>query len=162
MKTIIVAKGLDNAIGQDNELLCRLSNDLKFFKKTTSGHLILMGRKTYESINRPLPNRVNVILTNNKNYKAEGCHIVNSITEAEEFFKDYEKIFIIGGAQIYNLFADRVDRYMITQIKANFPDADSHFTDLDYTKLNLIEKTEFKADEKNEYDFDVEIYTVNK
>ena len=101
MVTIIAAIANNNALGKDNDLIWHLPADLKRFKKVTSGHHILMGRNTFESIGKPLPNRTTVIITRNKNYKQEGCIVVDSIEKAIDVAKNDEQIFIIGGAQIY-------------------------------------------------------------
>jgi len=101
MITIIAAIAKNNALGKDNDLIWHLPEDLKRFKKITSGHHILMGRNTFESIGKPLPNRTTIIITRNKEYFKEGCLVAHGLEEAIEMAKEDEKIFIIGGAQIY-------------------------------------------------------------
>ena len=103
MLSIIVAKSRNNAIGKDNQLLWKISDDLKRFKALTTGHTIIMGRKTFESLGRVLPNRFHIVLTRDENYKIEdeNVKIVNNITEIDSLIKDEKENFVIGGAQIY-------------------------------------------------------------
>ena len=152
MITIIAAIGEDNALGKDNDLIWHLPADLKRFKKVTSGHHILMGRNTFESIGKPLPNRTTVIITRNKAYKQEGCIVVNSLEEAIKVAEKDEKIFIIGGAQIYayaieNNLADKLD---ITIVHQKF-EADVYFPKIDVTKWKEVSRETFEADEQNTY-----------
>lgn len=154
MITIIAAIAKDNALGKDNDLIWHLPADLKRFKKVTSGHHILMGRNTFESIGKPLPNRTTIIITRNKNYFKEGCLIAHSLEEAIALVENDDSIFIIGGAQIYKeaIKKDLVDRLDITKVHHAF-DADVFFPEID---LNIWEETnreDFKADEKNKFDY---------
>jgi dihydrofolate reductase len=118
MITIIAAIAKNNALGKDNDLIWHLPEDLKRFKKLTSGHHILMGRNTFESIGKPLPNRTSVIITRNKHYYKDGCLIAHSLEEALELASKDEEIFIIGGAQIYDyaLQKDVADALEITLV----------------------------------------------
>jgi len=119
MITIVVAMGLKNEIGADNQLLWHLPKDLKHFKEITSGHPIIMGRKTYESIGKPLPNRTNIVVSRKKDWFEEGILIVGSIKEALKFAKKMdENIYIIGGGNIYEQTIDLADRLEVTQVKA--------------------------------------------
>ena len=154
MVTIIAAIANNNALGKDNDLIWHLPADLKRFKKVTSGHHILMGRNTFESIGKPLPNRTTVIITRNKDYKAAGCIVVDSIEKAIEVAKADEHIFIIGGAQVYKqtIAANLVDQLDITQVHHSF-DADVYFPEIDSDIWKEVAREEFKADEKNKYDF---------
>ncbi|MDG1529271.1 MAG: dihydrofolate reductase [Polaribacter sp.] len=154
MVTIIAAIANNNALGKDNDLIWHLPADLKRFKKVTSGHHILMGRNTFESIGKPLPNRTTVIITRNKNYKQEGCIVVDSIEKAIDVAKNDEQIFIIGGAQIYKqtIASNLVDQLDITQVHHSF-DADVYFPEIDSDIWKEVAREEFKADEKNKYDF---------
>lgn len=129
--TIIAAIADNHALGKDNQLLWHLSEDLKFFKRTTQNHPIIMGRKTFDSIGRALPNRLNIIVSKQlKDGDIAGCSIVSSLTEAIDLAKKHEteEIFIIGGAQIYALALSEelVDRLLLTQVKQNF-EADVFF-----------------------------------
>jgi dihydrofolate reductase len=157
--SLIVAVAENNVIGKDNDLIWHLPNDMKFFKETTQNHHVIMGRKNFESIPerfRPLPNRTNVIITRQQNYKAEGCIIVNSIEEALEIAKSNEdnEPFIIGGGQIYKLALDAnlVDKIYLTKVHQKF-DGDTFFPSLN-SNWKEIEKTENKADEKHKYNYD--------
>ena len=154
MVTIIAAIANNNALGKDNDLIWHLPADLKRFKKVTSGHHILMGRNTFESIGKPLPNRTTVIITRNKNYKQEGCIVVDSIEKAIDVAKNDEQIFIIGGAQIYKqtIASNLVDQLDITQVHHSF-DADVYFPEIDSDIWKEVAREEFKANEKNKYDF---------
>jgi dihydrofolate reductase len=148
----IVATDLNNAIGKNNQLLWHLPADLKFFKTTTMGCPILMGRKTYESIGRLLPGRKNIIISRNTNYKVEGALIFNSIEEAIKNLTEEDKIFIIGGAEIYNQSLSITNEVYRTLIKSRF-EADTYFKDLTATNFKLVWEECFDADEKNKFDY---------
>lgn len=126
MISIIVAIARHGAIGKDNALLWHISDDLKRFKRITSGHPVVMGRKTYESLGRPLPNRINVVITRNTNFRAEGCTVVHSMAEAVSLFPATEEVFVIGGAQIYAEALDIADKFYLTKVEAQY-DADTFF-----------------------------------
>ncbi len=155
----IVAVAENNVIGKDNDLIWRLPADLKYFKKTTSGHHILMGRKNYESIGKPLPNRTSVIITRNKDYKAEGCIVVNSITEALEVAKanGETEAFIIGGGEIYKSSMDKTDKIYYTEVHESF-DGDTFYPELDKGKWKEISRETHSKDEKNPYDYSFVVY----
>jgi len=158
MLTIIAAIAENNALGKNNDLIWHLPADLKRFKKTTTGHHIIMGRNTFESIGKPLPNRTTVIITRNLEYKADGCVIVNSLEKALEVAKNDATPFIIGGAQIYEqaiLFADKLD---ITEVHQSF-DADVFFPKIDTTIWKEISREHFTADEKNKFDYSFVSYS---
>ncbi|CAI8173524.1 MAG: Dihydrofolate reductase [Polaribacter sp. SA4-10] len=154
MITIIAAISKNNALGKDNDLIWHLPADLKRFKKVTSGHYILMGRNTFESIGKPLPNRTSVIITRNTDYNKDGCLIANSIEQALELSKKQETVFIIGGAQVYKQAIDRdlVDQLDITLVHEEF-DADVFFPEIDPMIWKEVSRENFMADEKNKYDF---------
>ncbi|PCI10639.1 MAG: diacylglycerol kinase [Flavobacteriaceae bacterium] len=150
--TIIAAIAENNALGKNNDLIWHLPADLKRFKKTTTGHHIIMGRNTFESIGKPLPNRTTVIITRNPDYKVEGCIVVNSLEKALEIAKNDETPFIIGGAQIYKQAISIADKLDITEVHHSF-DADVFFPEID---TNIWEETSrelFKADEKNKFEY---------
>ncbi len=154
MITIIAAIAKNNALGKDNDLIWYLPGDLKRFKKTTTGHHILMGRNTYESIGKPLPNRTTIIITRNENYFKDGCLIANSLEDAVVLAKEDEQIFIIGGAQVYkyameNNMADTLD---ITLVHHEF-EADVFFPEIDLNIWEEVAREDFKADEKNKFDY---------
>ncbi|MDX2174616.1 MAG: dihydrofolate reductase [Bacteroidota bacterium] len=147
----IVATDLNNAIGKNNQLLWHLPTDLKFFKKTTMGCPVIMGRKTYESIGRLLPGRKNSIITRNSNYKIEGAFIFNSIDDALKNLNE-EKVFIIGGAEIYNQSLKQTTEVYRTLVKHSF-EADTYFPKLENNNFKLVWEECFTADEKNKYDY---------
>lgn len=125
MITLIAAAGENNELGKDNDLLWHLPNDFKRFKTLTSGHYIIMGRKTFESFPKPLPNRTHIIITRNKNYNVpEGCFVVNSIEKALEICPKDETIYIIGGGEIYKQSIDIADCIELTRVHSTF-DADA-------------------------------------
>ena len=154
MVTLIAAISKNNALGKDNDLIWHLPADLQRFKKVTSGHHILMGRNTFESIGKPLPNRTTIIITRNTNYFKDGCLIANSLEDAIELAKEDQEIFIIGGAQIYKqaLEKDLVDKLDITIVHEEF-EADAFFPEIHSSIWKEIAREDFKADEKNKYDY---------
>lgn len=153
MTTIVVAMGNKREIGVDNNLLWHLPKDLKHFKDITSGHPIIMGRKTYESIGKPLPNRTNIVVSRKADWFEEGILIVGSIKEAIKFAKKIdENIFIIGGGNIYAQTIDLADRLEVTQVDADFP-ADTFFPKIDAKVWAKTNETCHEKDEKNNFDF---------
>ncbi|MDO3693594.1 dihydrofolate reductase [Wenyingzhuangia sp. chi5] len=152
MITLIAAIGDNNELGKNNDLIWHLPADLKRFKQITTGHHIIMGRKTYESIGKPLPNRTTIIITRNKNYKVEGCITTNSLENAIEIAKNDDNAYVIGGAKIYNKAIDLVDELDICEVHRSF-DADVFFPKIDKSIWKEIKREEFKSDEKNIYDY---------
>ncbi|MDO9595426.1 MAG: dihydrofolate reductase [Lutibacter sp.] len=153
MVTIIAAIAANNALGKDNQLIWHLPVDLKRFKKTTLNHAVIMGRKTYESLGKPLPNRANILITRDKNYKAEGCLVVNSVKEALKAAAEVdENPFILGGAEIYKQAMPFTDKLDITFVHHQF-EADVFFPEIDKTIWKETSRENFKADEKNKYDY---------
>lgn len=152
MLSMIVAMGENNAIGKDNDLLWHLPEDFKHFKKTTMGKPILMGRKTYESIGKPLPGRENIVITRDKRFTAEGVTIVNSIDAALSASEQYDEVMIIGGASFYQQMLPMVDRLYITLVHQTF-EADAFFPDINMNEWAEIERSEYAADERHAYDF---------
>ena len=151
--SIIAALDKNNAIGYKNNLLCYLPADLKHFKQLTTGHTIVMGRKTFESLPKgALPRRKNVVLTKNKNFRCKNCEIIHSPDELFGLSHESEEIFIIGGAQIYNLFINKADRLYLTHIHHRF-EADTYFPEFDLSKWKIVEKKDFEKDEKNKFSF---------
>jgi len=156
--SLIVAIANNKAIGNKGELLIYLPKDLKWFKQTTIGHTIIMGRKTFESLpNGALPKRKNIILSRDKKYTAKSCIIINSIDDLKKQVLDDEECFVIGGAQIYNQFLPFVDRLYITRIYKDF-EADTFFPEINFSDWNLIQKINNKVDERNFADFDFLVY----
>ena len=119
--SLIVAKGEQNQIGKNNSLPWKIKDDLKLFKKTTLNHTIIMGRKTFESIGRPLPHRKNIVISNDKDYKSNGVEIFNNIEDVIKFTQTEEEIFICGGAEIYKYFLDNnlANRLYISEVACN-------------------------------------------
>jgi dihydrofolate reductase len=153
MVTIIAAIAENNALGKDNQLIWHLPADLKRFKKTTLNHVVIMGRKTFESLGKPLPNRTNILITRDKNYKAEGCVVVNSLKEAlVTAAKEDENPFILGGAEIYKQAMPFTDKLDLTFVHHQF-DADVFFPEIDKTIWRETSREDYKADEHNKYDY---------
>lgn len=161
MISIIVACSENNVIGKDNGLIWRLSNDLKRFKALTTGHAIVMGRKTFESIGRPLPNRRNIILSKNLE-SMEGCEIMRSADEVLELAKSTdEELFIIGGGQVYEQFLPFADKLYLTLVHTE-AEGDTFFPALNRDEWTEVTRESFKADEKNEFDYEFVDYLRRK
>ena len=155
----IVAIADDRAIGKDNDLLWHLSADMKHFKAITTGHTIIMGRRTFESLPKGgLPNRRNLVLTSATGKEFLNASACKSIEEALTLCHDEEEVFIIGGASIYNQSLDIADKMYITRVHAEFPDADTHFPNVDWSAWEQVEKQDFPADEKNPFAYSFETY----
>ena len=153
MLTLIAATSTNNALGKDNQLVWHLPDDFKRFKTLTSGHYIIMGRKTFESFPKPLPNRTHVIITRNKNYKAPGgCIVVSSLEKAIEICPKNEEVFIIGGGEIYKQSIDIADKVELTRVHTTV-DADTFFPEINPEKWEVIFEEEHTKDEKHAFDF---------
>ena len=154
MIKIIAAIGANNELGKDNDLIWYLPADLKRFKKVTTGHTIIMGRNTFESIGKPLPNRRSIIITRNTSYKKEGCEVVHSLEDAIKLIKDQDNAFIIGGAQIYHEAIEKnlVDQLDITEVHQDF-NADVYFPSIDKATWEEVSRVSFTPDEKNRYNY---------
>ncbi|MTE28158.1 dihydrofolate reductase [Winogradskyella ouciana] len=152
--TIIVAAGEDNAIGKDNDLIWHLSDDLKRFKKLTSGHHIIMGRKTFESFPKPLPNRTHIVITRQSDYKVpEGVIVVNNLEDAIDAARKDSQPFIIGGGEIYKQSINLAEKLEMTRVHSTFKNADTFFPEIDDTKWREVSRTTHDADEKHKYAF---------
>ncbi len=152
MVTIIAAVAKNNALGKDNQLIWHIPADLKRFKQITTGHHIIMGRKTFESLGKPLPNRTTIIISRNKNYKVEGCIVVNSLAKALEAASDDKNPFILGGAQIYQKAMELTDILDLTLIHHEF-EADVFFPKIDPSIWKEVSRIDYHADDKNKYDY---------
>lgn len=153
MISFIVAMDKNRVIGNENKLPWHLPADLKFFKHVTMGHSIIMGRKTYDSIGSPLPGRENVIISRKKDYKAEGCKIIHSISDIVKMESETEKeLFVIGGAEIFSETFQIADRLYLTLIDEEFS-GDTFFPPFDKNEWELISKDKGIKDEKNPYDY---------
>lgn len=158
MLTIIAAVAVNNALGKNNDLIWSLPADLKRFKKVTLGHHVIMGRKTFESLGKPLPNRTTIIISRNKDYKAEGCIIVNSLEKAILAAKNDDNPFILGGGEIYRQALEHADILDLTLVHHSFEDADTFFPQIDGSKWMETNRQDFKADEKHNYDYSFVTY----
>ena len=157
--TIIVAVAENNAIGKDNQLLWHLSDDLKRFKSLTSGHHIIMGRKTFESFPKPLPNRTHVVITKQEDYKVpHGIIVVNSLKDALDVAKEDNQPFIIGGGEIYNQSLEVANKIELTRVHHNF-EADTFFPKIDNSIWKETSNVYHKKDAKNEFDYSFISYT---
>lgn len=157
--SLICAAAQNGVIGLDNQLPWRLPADLRRFKSLTMHHSVVMGRKTHESIGRPLPGRTNIVITRQPNYRMEGCLIVFSLEEALGIAKNDNEIFIIGGATIYQQALELADRIYLTRIHHDFA-GDTYLFDIDRTIWHEITKQEFEPDETNRYRYT--FYTLER
>ncbi|SFG75156.1 dihydrofolate reductase [Pedobacter insulae] len=147
--SIIVAVSENNAIGKDNQLLWHLPADLKHFKEITSGNTIIMGRKTYDSIGKPLPNRRNIVITRNANLVIPGVEVATSLVNAIELCKHDKEVFIIGGAEIYQQSLAHATHIYLTRVHRKY-EADTFFPAIDSTEWKELNSITHGADEKNE------------
>ena len=150
--SIIVAMGKNRVIGKNGMLPWHISSDLKNFKKITMGKPISMGRKTYESIGRPLPGRENIILTKNKNYFAEGCIVKNTIDEVFSYCQKVPELMIMGGAALYEQTLHKAKRLYITEVNAT-TDGDVFFPEFDRNQWLEISRNSFEASENDDFDY---------
>ncbi|KKQ20841.1 MAG: Dihydrofolate reductase [Candidatus Nomurabacteria bacterium GW2011_GWA1_37_20] len=159
MISLIAAIGKNNELGKNNTLVWSMPTDLKYFRKTTSGHPVIMGRKTFESIGRPMPNRRNIVITRDQNYKKDGIEVAHSLEEALNLVPHKkEEIFIIGGAEIYKQAMPIADKLYITHIEAEDKDADAFFPEIIPIVWNEISREERKKDEKNSFNYTFSVY----
>ena len=159
MLSIIVAKAKNNVIGKNNELIWKLPEDLKRFKELTMGHTIIMGRKTFESLGRVLPNRKHIIFSQNPDFKVndENVEIVHSMLQIQEYIEDKEEHFVIGGAMIYNLLMPYVTKMYVTQIDREF-EGDAFFPRIDENTWEVVERTEVMEDENSHLKYEYITY----
>ncbi|WP_298900308.1 dihydrofolate reductase [uncultured Psychroserpens sp.] len=152
--TIIVAAGENDAIGKDNDLIWHLSDDLKRFKSLTNGHHIIMGRKTFESFPKPLPNRKHVVITRQDNYKVpDGVIVVNNMEDALDASKNDEQPFIIGGGEIYRQSMSLADKIEITRVHHSFENADTFFPEIDLSIWKETHSEFHEKDDKHDFSF---------
>ena len=159
MLSIIVAVANNNVIGKDNKLIWHLPEDLKRFKKLTTGHTIIMGRKTFESLGRVLPNRKHIVFTQNPDFKVndENVEIVHSMLQIQEYIENEEEAFVIGGAVIYNLLMPYVKKMYVTEIDEEF-DGDAFFPRIDETKWKEVSREKGPEDEENKFTYEYVTY----
>jgi dihydrofolate reductase len=170
VSSIIVAAASNGAIGGDNKMLWHMPTDMKYFKNMTTNHTVIMGRKSYDALGKPLPNRVNIVISKNENYELNGCYTVTSLEQAfnlaQELYANNDEtteqqIFVIGGAQIYKLAMPIVDKLYVTEIKGVF-DGDAFFDKVDLSIWEEIARDSHQKDEKNKYDYDFVVYERKK
>ncbi|WP_394181176.1 dihydrofolate reductase [Marinomonas posidonica] len=163
MLSLIVAMSTNRTIGINNSLPWHLPNDLKYFKQATMGKPIVMGRKTFESIGKPLPGRRNIVITRDANFQADGIDVVSSLEQAIALGEDIclvngqEEVMVIGGAQIYELALPRVDRLYITHVDADV-EGDAFFPEVDWPSFTLLAEESFAAEGHNPYDYRFSVY----
>jgi len=155
--SLIVAVSKNNVIGSDNKLLWHLPADLKHFKAITSNHTIIMGRKTYESIGRALPNRRNIIVTRQEDFNAPGCEIIHQLQDAIDLCEGEPEVFIIGGGEIYRQSIHAADKIYITRVYKEF-EGDATFPDFSLSEWKLNSYQKFHADEKNMFEYSFSEY----
>lgn len=152
--SIIVAIDQNNAIGKDNQMLVHLPDDLKYFKQVTSGHSVIMGRKTFESLPKgALPNRRNIVITRNTELQYAGCEMVYSVEGALEATEGEEEVFVMGGGVIYKETIQKADKLYITHIHHAFGDAEVYFPEIDLNIWQEVWREDHQADEKHKYAF---------
>lgn len=149
---MIAAAAENNALGKDNDLVWHLPDDFKRFKELTTGHYIIMGRKTFESFPKPLPNRTHVVITRKKEYKREGAVVVHSLKDALELASEDPQPFIIGGGEIYELALPKADKIELTRVHGSF-EADAFFPEIDENKWKLVSSSFHPADSRHNYAF---------
>lgn len=151
--SLIAAIGKNNELGKDNKLLWNLPADMQHFRTTTSGHVVIMGRKTFESIGKSLPNRENIVITSDSSYSRPGIIAVHSLEEAlERYARGDQEIFVIGGGRVYEEALPYADRLYITRVDASLP-ADTFFPPIDTRKWKEISNEHHEPDEKNNYGY---------
>ena len=158
--SIIVAQGENNVIGKDNDLPWHLPGDLRHFKKTTTGHHLIMGRKTFESLGRPLPNRVSIVLTRNKKYPVpDGHYVVHDLSAALDICrsKGLEQVYILGGAEVFEMALPYTDELVITEVDAS-PEGDTFFPAIENAEWVTVSREHFPKDEENEYGYSFVTY----
>lgn len=152
MVILIAAAAENNALGKDNDLLWHLPDDFKRFKQLTTGHYIIMGRKTFESFPKPLPNRTHVVITRQKAYKPEGCIVVHSLEQALKNVPENENVYIIGGGEIYKQAMEMADMIELTRVHHSF-EADAYFPEINWDNWQIKEALFHPADERHAYSF---------
>ncbi|MCA5005480.1 dihydrofolate reductase [Sphingobacterium bovistauri] len=155
--TLIVAAAENNAIGKNNQMLWHLPNDFKYFKKNTLEHSVVMGRKTFDSIGKPLPERRNIILTHDMNYNHEEVDVANSVQEVLNYCRDEREVFIIGGAEIYKQTLPLADKILLTRVHTTI-DGDAYFPELLDDEWKLVSAEKYEKDEKHAFDYTFEVY----
>ena len=157
MITIIAAVGQNNELGKDNTIIWHLPDDFKRFKYLTTGHHIIMGRKTFESFPKPLPNRTHIVISRQKNYSPNGCIVVDNLQKAIALVPKNEEVFVIGGGEIYTLALPFATKLELTRVFGTFT-ADAFFPAINFHNWQLINEELHKQDEKHSFSFCFETY----
>ena len=150
--SIIVAASENHVIGRNNALIWHVSSDLKHFRQLTTAHTIIMGRRTFESVGKALPNRRNIVISRNTAFKAEGCELVDSVDKALDLVQGEEEVFIAGGGAIYHEMWDKADRLYLTQVHTTV-EGDTFIPAVDTTKWEEVSREYFIAGEKDDFDY---------
>lgn len=152
MIALIAAVAKNNAIGKDNQLLWHITEDLKYFRAVTSGGTVIMGRKTFESVGKPLPKRRNIVISRNNDYEAEGIEMAKSLEEAFLLAANDEKVFVIGGGEIYRQAMPFADYLYITWVNVEY-EADTFFPEVDLNTWSVVEATDYERGSAFGYPF---------
>ena len=152
--SLVVAAANNNVIGRDGELPWHLPDDLRQFKRLTTGKPVIMGRRTFESIGKPLPDRHNIVMTRDPDYAAPGCDIVSSVSDALDCAGDGTEVMVIGGGQVYRDFMPRAGRIYLTRVQAEI-DGDTHFPEIDSNEWQMVSSEHHDADERHAYPFEM-------
>ena len=155
--SLVVAAAKNNVIGRDGELPWHLPDDLRHFKRLTTGKPIIMGRRTFESIGRPLPDRHNIVMTRDPDYTAGDCDVVTSASDALKLAGDDSEVMVIGGGQVYRDFLPRADRIYLTRVQAEI-DGDTHFPEIDSNDWQMVSSEHHEADERHAYAFEMMVF----
>ena len=153
-----MAAAENNAIGKGNQMPWHLPNDFKYFKAKTMDHSIIMGRKTFESIGKPLPGRRNIIISRQPTLNIEDVDVANSLQDVINYCRDEREIFIIGGAEIFNQAMPMADEILLTRVHTNIEGADAFFPELPESDWELISQEKHNKDDKHQYDYTFEVY----
>lgn len=163
MITLIAAASENDALGKKGDLPWHLPKDFKRFKELTTGHCIIMGRKTFETFPKLLPNRTHIVITRQKDYVAKGCMVVSTLQKAiEEAYQLDTSPFVIGGGEIYNLALPLADRIELTRVHASFEDADTFFPKIDINEWEIVHSQHVEKDQQHQYNFTYETYERKK
>ena len=157
MVILIAAAGQNNELGKDNSMIWHLPDDFKRFKQLTSGHYIIMGRKTFESLKQPLPNRTHIIITRQKDYHCENCIVVENIEKAIEAAPKGQDVFVIGGGEIYNLAIAYADKIELTRVNSSF-EADAFFPKINPSEWEMTREIFHGKDAAHKFDFSFQTY----
>lgn len=154
---LIAAMAENRVIGRDGELPWRLPDEMRFFVRTTRGHTVVMGRRTFESFGQPLPNRRNIVVTRDRSYAPAGAEVAHSLEDALALAAEDAEVFVAGGAEIYRQSLPRADRLYLTLVHGQ-PQGDTLFPEFDEADWRLVEQTRHEADDRHAYAFTIQVY----